>query len=96
MILVCYDGSADAQAAIDRAGLLMPGSDATVLVIWETVLETMTRNGSLGMGFGIVGPYGDDDGDAGIERAAIATAADGSINPDRAAVDLRRKFRWPP
>jgi hypothetical protein len=35
MILLCYDGSADAQAAIDRAGLLMPGSDATVLVIWR-------------------------------------------------------------
>ena len=30
MILICYDGSADAQAAIDRAGLLMPGSDARV------------------------------------------------------------------
>ena len=30
MVLICYDGSADAQAAIDRAGQLMPGSDATV------------------------------------------------------------------
>ncbi len=60
MILICYDGSADAQAAIDRAGQLMPGSDATVLVIWETLLETMARNGSLGMGFGAVGAYTDD------------------------------------
>ncbi len=25
----------------------MGGSDATVLVIWETILEMMTRNGSL-------------------------------------------------
>ena len=30
MVLICYDGSADAQAAIDGAGQLMPGSDATV------------------------------------------------------------------
>jgi hypothetical protein len=31
MILICYDGSADAQAAIDQAGLLMAGNEATVL-----------------------------------------------------------------
>jgi nucleotide-binding universal stress UspA family protein len=78
MILLCYDGSADAQAAIDQAGLLMGGSEATVLVIWETVLETMTRHGSLGMGFGTVGSYGDDGAaDAAIEKAAVDTAAAG-------------------
>ncbi len=78
MILLCYDGSADAQAAIDQAGLLMAGSEATVLVIWETILETMTRHGSLGMGFGLLGPYGDDGAaDAAIKQAAVDTAADG-------------------
>jgi nucleotide-binding universal stress UspA family protein len=76
MILLCYDGSADAQAAIDRAGLLMAGSEATVLVVWETILETMTRHGSLGMG--MVGLYGDDGAaDAAIKQAAVDTAADG-------------------
>ena len=59
MILICYDGSADAQAAVDRAGLLMAGGEATVLVVWETILETMTRHGSLGMG--MIG-FSDDDG----------------------------------
>jgi nucleotide-binding universal stress UspA family protein len=78
MILICYDGSADAQAAIDRTGLLMPGSQATVLVIWETILETMTRNGSLGMGLGLAGAYGDDETDAAIKKAALGTAADGA------------------
>ena len=77
MILLCYDGSADAQAAIDQAGLLMAGSEATVLVIWETILETMTRRGALGMGFGMVGPYGDDGADAAIKQAAVDTAAAG-------------------
>ena len=79
MIVLCYDGSADAQAAIDRAGLLMAGSDATVLVIWETVLEAMPRHGSFGMGFGMVAaPYGDNGaGDAAIKQAAVDTAADG-------------------
>jgi nucleotide-binding universal stress UspA family protein len=78
MILICYDGSADAQAAVDQAGLLMAGSDATMLVVWETVLETMTRHGSLGMGFGMVAPYGDDGADdAAIKQGAVDTAAEG-------------------
>jgi nucleotide-binding universal stress UspA family protein len=75
MILLCYDGSADAQAAIDQAGLLMAGSEATVLVIWETILETMTRHGSLGMG--MIGLYGDDGANAAIKQAAVDTAAAG-------------------
>jgi nucleotide-binding universal stress UspA family protein len=77
MILICYDGSSDAQAAIDRAAALMPGADATVLVIWETMVETMSRNGSFGMGFGMVGAYGDDDVDATIKRAALESATEG-------------------
>ena len=49
-----------------------------MLVVWETVLETITRHGSLGMGMGMVGFYGDDGaGDAAIEQAAVDTAADG-------------------
>ncbi len=76
MILLCYDGSADAQAAVDQAGLLMAGSEATVLVVWETVLKTMTRHGALGMG--MVGFAGDDGAaDAAIKQAAVDTAAEG-------------------
>jgi nucleotide-binding universal stress UspA family protein len=77
-ILICYDGSADAQAAIDHAGLLMAGSDTTVLVIWETILETMTRNGSLGMGMGFLGASNDEDADAALQNAATATATEGA------------------
>ena len=77
-VLVCYDGSADAKAAVDRAGQLMPGADATVLVIWETILETLTRTGSLGMGFGMVGGYEDDGTDAALEQGALDTATDGT------------------
>ena len=35
MILICYDGSDDAKAAIKRIGALMPGVSATVLTVWE-------------------------------------------------------------
>lgn len=77
MILVCYDGSADAQAALERVGKLMPGAQVTVMVIWETILETMTRNGSLGMGLGMVSAYGEQDVDATIRQAAVGTAEEG-------------------
>jgi nucleotide-binding universal stress UspA family protein len=75
--LICYDGSADAQAAIDRAGQLLAGSQATVLVIWETVLETLSRTGSMAVGFGTAGTYGDQGVDAAVERAAGETASEG-------------------
>ncbi|MDQ6731015.1 MAG: universal stress protein [Actinomycetota bacterium] len=76
MILICYDGSADAQAAIDQAGLLMAGSEATVLVIWETILETMTRHAAVGVG--MIGFYDDAGaGDAAIKQTAVDTAANG-------------------
>ncbi len=73
-ILICYDGSADAKAAIDRAGKLFPGSEATILVIWETLLEELSREGSMGLGFGMILPVGDD---AGMEQAARETANQG-------------------
>jgi nucleotide-binding universal stress UspA family protein len=77
-ILICYDGSADAQAAIDKAAELMPGSDAVVLVIWETILETMTRDGAFGMGFGMLGSYEGESADAAIKKGALDTASDGA------------------
>jgi nucleotide-binding universal stress UspA family protein len=76
-ILIGYDGSVDAQAAIVRAGLLMPGSEAIVLVVWETVLEAMTRSGALGMGSGMIGIDLDASADTAIEQAARDTATEG-------------------
>ncbi len=34
-ILICYDGSDDAQVAIARAGALFPRRDAIVLAVWQ-------------------------------------------------------------
>ena len=42
MILICYDGSADAQAATDRAGELFGAQPATVLTVWERFLDVFT------------------------------------------------------
>lgn len=36
MILICYDGSDDAQAAIKHVAGLLPGAPATVLTVWAS------------------------------------------------------------
>ena len=43
MILIAYDGSDDAKAAIEQAGKLFPGETATVLTVWERFIDTMAR-----------------------------------------------------
>jgi nucleotide-binding universal stress UspA family protein len=77
MILVSYDGSADAQAAIDRVSQLMPGAEATVLTVWEPFLDMLTRTGSLGIA-GMSGGYADSEKiDATSQEAALASATEG-------------------
>ncbi len=79
MILLSYDGSTDAQAAIERAAVLMPGAEATVLTVWEPFIDTIARSSSMGMGLGWGGSYGNPDRiDASVRRGAEATAADGA------------------
>jgi nucleotide-binding universal stress UspA family protein len=45
-ILVCYDGSPDAEAAIQTAGALFAGQDTTVLTVWEGLSEVIARTGA--------------------------------------------------
>ncbi|SDM69266.1 universal stress protein [Nonomuraea jiangxiensis] len=42
-ILVAYDGSDDAKAAIAVAGRIMPGQRAVVLTVWERVAMAASR-----------------------------------------------------
>jgi hypothetical protein len=53
VILIAYDGSADAQAGIDRAGELKKGEPATILTVWERLIDVLARTGS-GMALGDV------------------------------------------
>jgi nucleotide-binding universal stress UspA family protein len=81
MILISYDGSVDAQAAIDHAARLMPGADATVLTVWEPFMDSMARHGALGMGYGMTSGYGLSDTDSidtATREAALATAVEGA------------------
>ena len=46
MILVCYDGSDDARAAIEHGGSLFAGQSATVLTVWQPAGLMGTRAAS--------------------------------------------------
>lgn len=87
MILVSYDGSADAQAAIDHAARLMPGTRTTVLTIWEPYINMLSRTGSLGMDLGAAAFYGDADRmDTASRTAAQATADEGATRATAAGL----------
>jgi nucleotide-binding universal stress UspA family protein len=78
MILLAYDGSPDARAALDHAARLLPGADVTVLTVWESF------PGAAGGGMmGMEGVYLDPvEVDRANEEAAKKQAQEGA---DRAA-----------
>jgi nucleotide-binding universal stress UspA family protein len=45
-VLVCYDGSGDAQEAIRRAAVLTDDRRATVLTVWEPFSAVLARTGA--------------------------------------------------
>jgi nucleotide-binding universal stress UspA family protein len=77
MILLSYDGSPDAQAALARAAQLLPGAEVTVLTVWEPFIDAMTHSGALGMG--LAGAYVDgEEVDVTNERTALESATEGA------------------
>lgn len=79
MILVCYDGSADAHAAIEHTARLMAGRETMVLTIWEPFLDVMARSGAIGMAWGSTAPYADNEKiDSANEQTALQTATEGA------------------
>jgi nucleotide-binding universal stress UspA family protein len=85
MIIVSYDGSADAGAAIDHLARLVPGADTTVLTVWEPFQLALTRTGGIGMGVG--GAYPDNgEVDRASEEAAQARAAEGAERANAAGL----------
>ena len=82
MILISYDGSADAQAAIDNVARLMPGARTTVLTVWVPFMDSLARPDTTAMGMGMgmgVYAYAESEGiDAANRAAALSTAAEGA------------------
>jgi nucleotide-binding universal stress UspA family protein len=87
LILLCYDGSDDAKAAIDRAGALFPGRPATVLTVWEPFVAVLERSGA---GFGLGGVSMDlDEIDAASEKAALDAAQEGVTRAGAAGLNAQ-------
>ncbi len=76
MILICYDGSNDAKAAIDAAGELLGCQPATVLTVWQPFAEVLART-PLGFGFA-PGVLDIDTADAASRDAALTLAEEGA------------------
>jgi nucleotide-binding universal stress UspA family protein len=45
VILLCYDGSPDSEAAVGVAAQLFPSAPVTVLTVWEPFVELLARTG---------------------------------------------------
>ena len=73
MILIAYDGSDDAKAAIEQAGKLFPGETATVLTVWERFIDTMARTG---VAAGVIVDY--DEVDTQTAQSASEKADEGA------------------
>ena len=50
MVLICYDGSPDAKAAIDHGASLLKGEQATVLTIWQPFVNIVAHTPTFGLG----------------------------------------------
>lgn len=76
MILICYDGSDDAKAAIDQAGKLLGGQPATVLTVWQPFAEVLAET-PLGVGIA-PGVPNIEEADHASRAAADRLAAEGA------------------
>ena len=76
MILIAYDGSPDAQAAVERAAELFPSQPVTVLTVWQPFIDMAARTT---IGFGLI-PSLPDAGeiDEASREAAETTAKEGA------------------
>ena len=87
MILIAYDGSKDAQSAIERAGELMSGEPATVLSVWESFVDVMTRTGA---GLGLVSGNIDFEAfDKASEESARERAEEGAQRARHAGLNAQ-------
>lgn len=89
VILIAYDGSEDAQFAIDQAGELLSGEPATVVTVWESTIEVMARTGAgLGMSYGGTG-IDFEELDKASENSARRRADEGVARARLAGLDAQ-------
>ncbi len=86
MILIAYDGSEDAKAAIAEAAALFPGEPATILTVWQRFVDTMARAGTA---LGAPAIVDLDEVDDASEQAALETAEEGAAHARELGLDAR-------
>ena len=87
MILLCYDGSEDARAALESAAELFPGQPATVLTVWQPFVEVAARST---VGFGMVPTIPDSaEIDEASMKAAGQTAEEGADLVGKLGLDAK-------
>jgi nucleotide-binding universal stress UspA family protein len=87
MILLAYDGSADARAAIEEAAKLFADQPVTVLTVWEPFVEVVARTT---VGFGLVPAIPDaDQMDTASGQRAEQTAAEGVELAQKLGLDAK-------
>lgn len=91
MILVCYDGSADARAAIEHGAKLLKGEPATVLTVWQPFIEVLAHTPG---GFGLVAGMVDTGAiDEAARKSAEERAAEGAQLAGDAGLDAQPRVR---
>ncbi|HVW18258.1 MAG TPA: universal stress protein [Solirubrobacteraceae bacterium] len=74
MILVCYDGSDGAKAAVEGAAKLFADRPATVVTVWEPYVDILATTG-FGLGYAPIDDTSEID--AELRQRATETAEEG-------------------
>lgn len=80
MLLIAYDGSENADAALDAAAKLNAGGSAVVLTTWEPYLDLMARNASAGFSPASAPYAGDIDEQVQKHAQSVADAGAARAN----------------
>lgn len=91
MILIAYDGSKDAETAVDHAAELFSGEQATVLCVWESFVDVMARTGA-GLGFADFN-VNLEQIDNASEESARERAAEGARRAESAGLKAQPSVR---
>jgi len=89
MILLCYDGSDAARAAIEQAGKLLSGQPVAVLTVWEPFVEVLADSSFFGPTVGMVNV----EDDSANRTAAETQAEEGAELARHAGLDARPHTR---
>ena len=85
-LLIAYDGSADAQTALEFAARTFPGREAVLLTVWEPLMA------QLGAAEAFVGAVATEDEEKTVEQSAELVAEAGAKLANEAG--LKATARW--